>query len=35
MLKQYCLKGILAKESSPRTKDFPLLSDLLTFNNSL
>ena len=26
--KQYCLKGILAKESSPRTKDFPLWSDL-------
>ena len=30
MLKQYCLEGILAKESSPRTKDFPLWSDLQT-----
>ena len=29
MLKQYCLKGILAKESSPRTKDFLLRRDLL------
>ena len=28
MLKQYCLEGILAKESSPRTKDFLLWSDL-------
>ena len=30
--KQYCLKGILAKESSPRTKDFLLWSDLLKSN---
>ena len=28
MLKQYCLEGILAKESSPRTKDFLLWRDL-------
>ena len=27
MLKQYCLEGILAKESSPRTKDLLLWSD--------
>ena len=30
--KQYCLKGILAKESSPRTKDFLLWRDLLCGN---
>ena len=30
ILKQYCLEGILAKESSPRTKDFLLWRDLLT-----
>ena len=29
MLKQYCLEGILAKESSTRTKDLLLWSDLL------
>ena len=28
ILKQYCLEGILAKESSPRTKDFLLWRDL-------
>ena len=32
MLKQYCLEGILAKESSPRTKDFLLWSDLQISN---
>ena len=31
MLKQYCLEGILAKESSTRTKDLLLWSDLLIF----
>ena len=35
MLKQYCLEGILAKESSPRTKDFLLWSDLLNNRNYL
>ena len=30
--KQYCLEGILAKESSPRTKDFLLWRDLLFLN---
>ena len=30
MLKQYCLEGILAKVSYPRTKDFLLWSDLHT-----
>ena len=28
IFKQYCLEGILAKESSPRTKDFLLCRDL-------
>ena len=31
MLKQYCLEGILAKESSSKTKDFLLRSDLHHF----
>ena len=35
MLKQYCLEGILAKESSPRTKDFLLFSDLQHKTGSL
>ena len=30
--KQYCLEGILAKESSPRAKDFLLWRDLLMLN---
>ena len=30
--KQYCLEGILAKESSPRTKDFLLWRDLQKVN---
>ena len=34
MLKQYCLKGILAKESSTRTKDFLLWSDLHKNNDA-
>ena len=33
IFKQYCLEGILAKESSPRTKDFLLWSDLLASND--
>ena len=32
MLKQYCLEGILAKESSTRTKDLLLWSDLQPMN---
>ena len=32
MLKQYCLRGILAKESSLRTKDLLLWSDLHYWN---
>ena len=32
MLKQYCLEGILANESSARTKDFLLWSDLQASN---
>ena len=34
IFKQYCLEGILAKESSPRTKDFLLCRDLLIFNQA-
>ena len=34
-LKQYCLEGILAKESSPRTKDFLLWRDLHPTNLKL
>ena len=33
ILKQYCLEGILAKESSPRTKDFLLWRDLQRENS--
>ena len=35
MLKQYCLEGILAKESSPGTKDFLLWSDLHVDNTNI
>ena len=34
MLKQYCFEGILAKESSLRTKDFLLCRDLQTRKHS-